>query len=108
MRARPWLVLASLAALLVLVAGSATVPVGQGAAADPLPTTSSAPNLNQLDERYGRYQHGPAVQVEPHGGPDKIQWCWIEQNQTGEMSLVPCARATEPPPDSHPGYPAGD
>ena len=90
-RWRPWLIMTCLAALLVVLPDSVAVPANRSATADPLPTTSSAPNLNQLnqlDEGYRMYQHGP---VRPHQGP--IQWCWIEQPQTGEMSLVPCAEA---------------
>jgi hypothetical protein len=95
-RWRPWLVMTCLAAVLVLLPGSTVLPASRGAAADPLPTSSSAPNLtqlNQLDEGYRMYQHGP---VRPHQGP--IQWCWIEQPQTGEMSLVPCAETLRSPP----------
>jgi hypothetical protein len=87
---RPWLVGSCLAALLVLFPDSAAVPAHRAAVADPLPTTSSAPNLGQLyqfDQRY-MYQHGP---VRPH--PGATQWCWIEQRETGEMALVPCADA---------------
>jgi hypothetical protein len=93
----------------VIFPDSAVVPAGHGGlVADPLPTTSSAPNLNQLndlDQQYREYLHGP---VSPH--PQATQWCWLEQPQTGEMNLVPCPYPSDPvpPPDSHPGYPPGD
>src|SRR3954470_12562591 len=64
---RPWLVRSWLARLVVLFPDTAAVPAHRGTVADPLPTTSSAPNLGQLyqfDQRY-MYQHGP---VRPHPG----------------------------------------